>query len=242
MIAFFLAGFGLAALLVEAKSPSTVGDIINPLATLVAAFVGAWAAFRLQTIQKQGDEKSIHIAAGNRALSTLMQQANTLKLFQNDFIAPLRNDPGRHIGMQPVLPYQEDALHFDLRSLDFLAEPRHQETLFELSIEENRFREALKAINARSRLHFEVIQPMLMAAGFRDGHTYTGEQFCAAVGEFNYTHLKRLSDAVVLHVDRSVESLTAMKDRLRRTLSERYPDGRFINFQLLDDPPQSIFP
>lgn len=220
----------------------TVGDIVNPLATLVAAFAGSWAAFKLQTTQKHSEEKRNHIAAGNRALSTLMQQVNTLKLYQIDFVDPLRNESGRHVSLRPTLPYQEDALVFDFKALDFLALPQHQQTLFELSIEENRFRESIKAINARSRLHFEIVQPMLMAAGFQEGREYTGEQFRTAIGELNYSHLKRLTDAVIIHVDRTVESLYTMKDRLRKSLVEHYPDGQFINFELLNVSPSSIFP
>jgi hypothetical protein len=221
--------------------PVSISDIVNPLATLIAAFMGAWAAFRLQTIQKRGDEIRTNIAAGNRALSTLMQQANTLKLFQIDFIAPFRNDPGRHIAIRPSLPYQEDALPFDHRSLDFLSRPAQQQTLFELSIEENRFREAIKAINVRSRHHFEVVQPMLSAAGLQEGAEYTEEQFRTAIGELHYIHLKRLTDAVVMHVDRTVESLCATKGRLRKILAEQYPKGQFIDFELLDEPPPTIF-
>lgn len=241
MIAFFFVGFAVASFLAGSHMPTTVGDIVNPLATLVAAFMGAWAAFRLQTIQKRDEEKRTHIAAGNRALSTLMQQANTLKLFQNDFITPFRNDPGRQFAIQPTLPYQEDALPFDFRSLDFLSHPEQQQTLFELSIEENRFREALKAINTRSRHHFEIVQPMLMAAGIQEGREYTVDQFRAAIGDLHYIHLKRLTEAVIIHVDRTVESLCAMKDRLRKALREECPEGRFLNFELLNEPPPSIF-
>jgi hypothetical protein len=238
-VALFFLGFAVASFLANNSLPVSVGDIVNPLATLVAAFMGAWTAFRLQSLQKHEEEKKSQIAAGNRALSTLLQQANTLKLFQVDFIEPIRSDPGRHIAMRPTLPYQEDAMAFDLKSLDYLAHPQHQQTLFDLSIEEERFREALKAINARSRLHFEIVQPMLMAAGIQDGHEYTGEEFRKAIGEFHYLNLLRLTDAVVIHVDRTVESLYSMKDRFRKTLSTQFPDGKFIDFELLNDPPRS---
>jgi len=83
-------------------------NILNSLVTLLATFLGALLAFRLQLHQKREDEKSKHVAAGNRALSILMQQANTLKLFQLDFIEPNRENPGRHIKMPPTLIFQEE--------------------------------------------------------------------------------------------------------------------------------------
>jgi hypothetical protein len=62
-------------------------DAINPLTTLTAAFAGAWCAFKLEARYKQEEEKKVQIAAGNRAISVLMQQANTLKLFQIDWLS-----------------------------------------------------------------------------------------------------------------------------------------------------------
>lgn len=216
-------------------------DIITPLATLVAAFAGSWASFKLHQFQKNKETMQVNIAAGNRALMVLLQQANTLKLFQLDFIDPFRDNPGRHIQIQPTLPYQEDTLTFDLRSLEFLLSPKYQQVLMDLIIEENRYREAIKAINVRSRHHFEVVQPKLASAGIREGESYTGDQFRIAIGDRDYIHLKRSTDAIILHVDRTVDSLVAMKNRLREALSQRYPEGKFVNFDLLKEAPKSIF-
>ena len=110
-----------------------------------------------------------------------------------------------------------------------------------LILEENRYREVIKAINTRSRHHFEVVQPKLARAGLREGSAYTREQCISALGELDYIHLERLTEAVILHVDRTVESLVAMKNQLRETLLQRYPKGKFFDFELLKDAPKSIF-
>lgn len=221
--------------------PITLADIVNPLATLVAAFAGSWVAFRFQQFQNNKQDTKTNIAAGNRALMILLQQTNTLKLIQLDFIEPFRESPGRHIQIQPALPYQEDSLTFDIRSLEFLLSPKHQQVLMDLILEENRYREAIKAINTRSRHLFEVVQPKLASSGIREGGAYTGEQYRITIGELDYIHLERLTDAVVLHVDRTVESLVAVKNRLREALLQQYPEGKFFDFELLKDPPKSIF-
>lgn len=236
---FLIAGTAEAA--TEGNAAVSIGDIVNPLATLVAAFAGSWAAFKFQQFQKNKEDTENKIAAGNRALMTLLQQANTLKLFQSDFIEPYRNSPGRHIQIQPVLPFQEDTLVFDVRSLEFLFTPEYQQVLMDLVLEENRYREAIKSINTRSRHHFEVVQPKLARAGVREGGEYTGEQFKAALGDHDYVHLKRLTDAIVLHVDRTVDSLVSMKGRLRAALLKQFPKGKFVDFELIKDAPKSIF-
>jgi hypothetical protein len=221
--------------------PATLGDIVNPLATLIAAFAGSWAAFKLQQFQKSKEDTESRIAAGNRALMVLLQQANTIKLFQIDFIEPYRNSPGRHIQIPPTLPFQEDSLMFDVRSLYFLLTPEHQQVLMDLILEENRYREAIKSINARSRHHFEIVQPKLSNAGIKEGGEYTGAHYKAALGDHDYFHLQRLTDATVLHVDRTTDSLVAMKNRLREALLQQFSKGKFVDFELAKDVPKSIF-
>lgn len=240
IMAFLVSGVAVAAV-TDGNAAVTIGDVVNPLATLVAAFAGSWAAFKLQQFQKNKEDTEAKIAAGNRALMVLLQQAITLKLFQTDFIEPYRNSPGRHIQIQPALPFQEDSLAFDVRSLEFLSTPEYQQVLVDLILEENRYREAIKSINTRSRHHFEVVQPKLARAGVKEGEEYTGEQFRSALGDHDYVHLQRLTDAIVLHVDRTVESLVAMKGRLREALSKEFPKGKFVDFELLKNAPRSIF-
>jgi hypothetical protein len=239
MVTFLIAGAVEAA--TKENAAVSIGDIVNPLATLVAAFAGSWAAFKFQQFQQNKEDTENKIAAGNRALMTLLQQANTLKLFQIDFIEPYRNSPGRHIKIQSTLPFQEDSLVFDVRSLEFMFTPEYQQVLMDLILEGNRYREAIKSINTRSRHHFDVVQPKLAHAGFKNGGEYTGEEFKAALGDRDYVHLERLTDTVVLHVDRTVDSLVAMKGRLRAALLKQFPKGKFVDFELLRDAPKSIF-
>ncbi|MFC5571606.1 hypothetical protein ACFPN1_16245 [Lysobacter yangpyeongensis] len=210
-------------------------DIINPLATLIASFAGAWAAFKLQSVEKSREIDRSNIAAANRALLVMMQQANELKLYQKDHIDPQRHHPGRHIGIQATLPFDLDTLRFDFKSLDFLSSATEQQLLFELSVEERRYIEALKAINARSEMILTEVQPRLMAAGFNDSAEYTGAQFTSALGQPTYNKLQRLTDDVIYHVDRTNESICTMRDKFRAAALKRYPKEKFVNFEFVGE-------
>jgi len=212
-------------------------DWINPTATLVASFAGAWAAFKLQSMEKARDTQQANVTAINRVLTTLMQQANTLKLYQRDHINPFRDHGGRHLAIRATLPYELDTLSFDLESLRFFASKAERQIIFELSIEERRFVEALKAINARSELLLEKVEPKLAAAGFLDGGEYEKKDFIAALGQPLYNALERLTNDVVFHVDRNNDSILEMKDRIRSIAKLRFPRERFIDFDLPDDCP-----
>jgi len=219
--------------------PETVLKIganqVNPLATLIASFAGAWAAFKLQSIDKSREIDRSNIAAANRALMVMMQQANELKLYQKDNIDPQRDHPGRHLSIQATLPFDLDTLRFDFTSVDFLSSATEQQLLFELSIEERRYIEALKAINARSEMLLTEVQPKLLTTGFNDSVGYTGTQFISALGQPTYNKLQRLTDDVIYHVDRTNESICAMKDKFRTAAQKRYPKAKFVNFEFVGE-------
>lgn len=205
--------------------------VIGPLATLFAAFFGAGCAFLFQNHREKNENRRQNVSAGNRALATLFQQTNTLKLYQIDWINLYRDSPGRHIQMQPVLPYDEGSLTFDIKSLDFLMKAESAMVVFDLILEEERYREAIKAINTRSNHHYMTVQPKLEKAGINEGQEYPDHEFRKALGELDYMHLKRLTDSVIEHVDKTIVSLADAKERFRKALINKYPNELFVDFQ-----------
>lgn len=206
-------------------------DWLNPTTTLFASFAGAWAAFKLQSADKARDIRRANITAANRALLTMMQQANTLRLYQTDHINPHREHSGRHFAIRPTLPYELEALRFDFGSLSFFDSPKEQQLLFDLSIEERRFIEALRAVNARSDLMISEIEPKLNAAGFLDGGSYGGGDFREALGQPLYNKLERLTSDMIYHVDRTNDSIIEMKGKFLLAANARYPGTKFVNFE-----------
>ena len=215
-------------------------DIINPLTTLVAAFAGSWAAFRFQMYERNSETEKRNISAANRALFILLQQANGLRLFQVDFIIPFRDDPARSLRIRPTFSFEETALKFDLKELEFLLGTTltHQ-LLMDLLLEERRFAECIRVINARSKFHFDVVQKKLNTAGISEGKPYTRADILAVLGEFDFLHLQRLTDDVVRSTDRSVRTLIEIKDRLRAELIRRFPKAHFLDFEHIPDLPPS---
>lgn len=206
-------------------------DWINPTATLVASFAGAWAAFKLQSIEKSNDSRKSNVTAVNSVLITLMQQANTLKLYQRDHVDPHRGSPGRHLTIRPTLSFDLDMLRFDFGSLGFFNSQSERQVIFDLSIEERRFIETLQAINARSNLITTQVEPKLEAAGFLDGAEYEGNDFVSALGQPLYSTLKRITDDVISQVDKNNESILKMKDEIRAISKARFTKEKFVNFE-----------
>ena len=205
-------------------------------ATLLAAFFGAWFAYRLQDKANVREEQASNINAANRALFTVFQQVNSLKVFQYDMIDPVRNHPMKFIAMQPVLREQHEDLQFDFSKLGFLLNTKHKQIVLDLFIEQQRFREAIKAINYRSALHIQQLQPALERAGIQEGVDYPIEALAKTLDPLLYKLLQRATEQVVYHVDRTVGSLNEVKGKMIKAFKELYPEGDFLNFELLEGP------
>lgn len=233
LVGFFFGGAAFGAYVSEGDIQMDQATWLSALATLVAAFLGAWSAFKLQDRSRQREERKQNIAAGNRALFNLLRQSNSLKLIQRDYLDEHRDHPGRHLMIMPLPLQSYEDLNFDLRELAFMAEPKHQDLLFKLTIEEARYAEAIKTMNMQSEFRSQV-RAVLSKAGIKHGEKYSGEDLKVAMGDFAYHQLKSLIDALYFHVDRTIESTIEVKNDLRDALKELYPDAKFLDFEPVD--------
>ncbi|HEX5363490.1 MAG TPA: hypothetical protein VFW59_04425, partial [Gallionella sp.] len=99
-----------------------INQAVPALATLIAAFVGAWLAFLLTDRAHVRLLKNQNAAAVNQALFTMLRQYNALKNVQDQLVDPVRNDPGKFIKMQSLAPLAYATLHPEFDSLSFLLE------------------------------------------------------------------------------------------------------------------------
>jgi hypothetical protein len=197
--------------------------VVSGLVTLVAAFVGAWYAFRLSDRDRARQTEREQVAAVNRAQFVLIQQFNGLKMIQSQIIEPVRQHPGRSVAMRPVLPVVGPPVRLDCDSLSFLLETDDRELLFNLLIEQQRFDAALQIMNERSRLHLEVLQPRLATAGIREGEDYSREAVVDAVGNELVVRLERATADAIEHVDKTIESCPVLIAEFYRAMKLRFP-------------------
>ncbi len=232
-VALFSLGFLLCAVSIDQWS--MLKDFAPSLATLLAAFFGVWFAYRLQLISKEKSEHSEKVAAANSALFTIFQRVNTLKLIQRDFVDPFRDNPDIHIGMQPILNLESFKSEIDFDKLKFLLNTDHSKILFDLHIENQRYKTTVEIIEFRSNLHLNQVQPLLHRAGIKEKQYYTLDDFRRAIGPLLYTHLEKATKDLVYNLDKTINSYTELKDRFRTALNSMFPDDKFLDFFLLED-------
>lgn len=207
--------------------------LVSAFATVVAAFLGAWYAFRLIDKDHERKKRANALASGSRAIFTLMRQWNELSVIKRQLIDPVRSHPARFVALRPTLPLDYEHLKFDIDSLSFLLDSDFRQCLMDLLLAESKFQTAVRVLNERSKLHLQTVQPLLERAGIIEGGDYTINQLKTALGERLAVQLSRLTDDVIEHVDHSVMSLKETSDKLHVALRQLYPKERVINFEPL---------
>lgn len=207
-------------------------SIIPSLATLVAAFFGAKYAFQFQRDKDREDNKKRNVINGNSSLFTLMRMTNNLVVFQRQIIAPIRNSPTYFLDMRPTNVIEKDDIKLNIDNLNFLLETDDRNLLGEIVVEEERYKNAIDAVNLRSNLHIHEVQLKLESAGFVQGESISLAQIENILGQRLYVSITLATDEVISHVDAAVVSIKLVADKLTASLKKQFPDEIIISFAI----------
>ncbi len=208
---------------------------VPAIVTLLAAYFGAKFAFDFQRNKEKQDQKNKNRVSGNLAIFKLVTMINTLLSYQRQIIEPVRNRPMGFYEMMPTLPQVQDHISIDIDSLSFLLDTDDQNLIGELSVEEERYKAAIAAINDRSIVHRSEAQPTLDAAGITNGGNYSLEDIQKALGERLFYTLHTSTGQVISHVDSTILSLNEIADKLSQSLKKQFPKERIISLSIPED-------
>ena len=209
---------------------SWITTAVSAVSTLIAAFSGAWYAFRLNSKNTKDKLIQEQVAAGNRAIFMLLRQFNELSAIQNKLINPHRDDPQRYVSMSPALAFEFNHLRVDVNSISFLLESDDRQVLLDIIVEEERFQTAIRAINERSEFLYQTIHPLFSKAGLTNGGVYSDAYFKEILGENHFVHLQKSTEQSIQIIDETILSLMDVGQKLRKTLIKLYPKRTIIGF------------
>lgn len=214
----------------EQEAILSINLIINSMATLAAAFAGAWAAFQFEHSRRKRETVEQHIAAANLALYTVSNLWNVLFQFQKEVINAVRGQSDAWLNMSATLPTRYGLTSFQADNLSFLLRTEHAQTYSELLLEEQRFWIVVHQIEMRSSIVLDQVFPRFAAANVSVGKTLTEAQIEKIVGIDVVHKLKQLTAGIIEHVDQDVESLRGIHDRFRTSMKKIYPKEKFLLF------------
>ena len=198
-------------------------DIVAILATLVAAFAGAWGAFLLESQRREREARDRNVGAGSRAIYTIFNLWNTLEQYRKEVLEPYRGRPDAWLNLaaNPAIAIGEH--RFQAGDLQFLLQSKHAQTYAALFLEEQRFALAVQLIRVRSELVLQDVFPKMAAAGFAVGKNASQEDVEKALG-VDLTHkLKEITSAIFKNVHEDLASLVGQHDELRAAIKQLYP-------------------
>jgi hypothetical protein len=210
-------------------------DVLAVLASLVASFAGAWAAFRFESHRRVEEEKKKNIGAGNRAIYGVYALWNVLEQFRKEVLEPYRGRPDAWLNLaaHPAPPIATD--RFQTADLQFLLEQGQASIFAALMLEEQRFNLAIDLIRSRSDLVLNGVFPKMAAAGFGVGQTQNQDAVEKALGIDLCQKLKQITAAIFQNVDEDLASLQSVYVDLRKALEALYPGQKFLQVIFQDE-------
>jgi len=208
---------------------SILNLIITATATLLAAFLGALSAYKLQDNKEQRKEENNRKSSLNQTLFIILRQYNALLGIERE-IKKYKNDPGRAINM-PALAINDYAdLSYDLESLYFIFDLEGVDInlLLELSVEQERFEQAINCLKLREEFHIQTLQPALSRIGIQRGKRYHKDELKEKLSERIFMSAIQATDQVYESVESTIISLKKMFKKLRNLARNLYPSDKFI--------------
>ena len=126
-------------------------SLLDPLATLAAAFTGAWFAFYLERSHKAEEEVTRRVGAANRGLYTIFNLWNVQETFRKEVIEPHRSRMDAWFNMAATIPTQYGITSFEAGELSFLLGLKSC-VYTDLLLEEQRFALAMQLVKTRSEV------------------------------------------------------------------------------------------
>ena len=203
-------------------------DIVAILATLVASFAGAWAAFLLESQRRAREARERNIGAASRAIYTIFNLWNTLEQYRKEVLEPYRGKPDSWLNAaaSPAIPKSDHA--FQAGDLQFLLQTPQAPEYAGLFLEEQRFALAMELIRTRSDLVLNQVHPRMAAAGVPIGKNLAAGEVERILG-IDLTHkLKQITAAIYTNVDEDLASLKSQHDRLRQAMKTLYPEQKVL--------------
>ncbi len=215
--------------------PDVMDFLVQAIASLLGALVGAFAAFELERQRQKRTERHHRIGRIRKALFVLMEQRSFVLNYSHQFLDGLRDDPDRDLKLLPTPPIAPE-VRIDIEDLGFLLE-RDGYVLNRLANADLRFRSLLGWMAVRNEVHQrfqEQVQIFQRTAnpppdkeGFDDVRTF--------IGRMMELQLRDLTNSIFEIAELALSGNRKAESLLRDVAARDYPDDKL--FKIVEMPP-----
>lgn len=205
-------------------------DMLAALATLVAAFTGAWFAFYLNIRNSKKIERDTKIASLNGALFTLMRQNNAVAMIKKS-MDTFKTDESLAFEMPAMKLNEYSGLRQNLEAVSFLTQEGSVKALLDLTIEEERFEQVLFAVQQKHEIYLRQVLPELRKAGLTDKKVSLAD-IKAGIPEESFKAATYGAAQARAEVDDFYVSGYRMHKQLRQAAKSLFPDATFLDYKI----------
>lgn len=207
--------------------------IVGAVATLIAAFAGAYFAYKFNADREQKRKEEIDLASANKAIFTLTRAYNYLASFNKQFLKPYKDSPEAYVAIQPSLGNSSPDLKFDYDSISFLISERRAEIFTELSEFEELFAIFLETVKTRNHYHLNIVQPAMEKAGFIQGSPVTLDIIDGVLGNRTSSIMKNLTKELIEITQRGEDFSEELSNKLHEIMIDLFPGKNVVKMYKL---------
>lgn len=205
-------------------------DIGTAILTGISTLIGALYAFRLSERKEQEGERARRIHALNKALFFVGRQLNAVQYIREE-VSPYDTNEKRLFGCKAAMPPDYSDLRVNFESLSFLLDSPDPDLLLRLSVEQDGFHQAIRAISLRAQYFVDQFQPAVMASGILPG-PITLNDAREKVGPLVFDSALNYTTSMFMALDEALPRLQKVLVELEGLSRQLYPGERFLRLTL----------
>lgn len=212
----------------ESVVPKSYDYLIRALTVAVGGFIGAFSAFWLKAYEERKKDKEKQKSALNSALFVLIRQINAIQNIKRD-LDKYETPFERGLTLPAMKPPDYSSVKQDIDSLNFLIDNDNAQILMELTIEQERFEQAINSINIRNEFYVNEVQPALSFHAL-NGRPLPLAEFEEKLGERLFQGAMNGASVLYEHVYASDVSLHEKYTELREIAKNLFPGEKFVTW------------
>ena len=208
--------------------PVSLDYLYKGITVLIAAFVGAFSAFKLNSKKEDDKKYTKQKLAMNKAIFVSIRQINALKNMQKEF-AKYTNELDKAFKLPAMKPPCYDELKYNFDELSFLLED-HPQVMMNLVIEQERFEQAFSSIEIRNDFYVHDVQPVLSKLAL-NGKDIIVAEFAKALGERLFEGAINGANTMYFHIETTNTSIVEMHDELSVVARKVFIGEKFVKWK-----------
>ncbi|WIE48704.1 hypothetical protein [Pseudomonas sp. GM17] len=215
-----------------------VSSFTSGSSALIGVLIAAYLAYRYNTLIESQKREDAEVRALRKAIFCIAIKLNKIVDIYNNYLKENESNEHRWARAPGAGPIALNILEIDFNELGFLHE-EHGRTLLELSVAEESYIAAINAINERSRLVSEKLEPAQKKAQEK----FNTQRTAGSANQLGYKNLKEYVDDDIYQImskatdsyyrvfQSTVEKYTAIQPQILELAQQRFPYIKFMDHQ-----------